>query len=126
MQRGQLDIWKLDISPYDGASLPPPRQPPKYTGPLPSFSATDDDDGKDLTLYTGSCHCGDIQIAAMLKPLDTIPAVECDCSSCNRVNSLPLSLLGPLPTFFIPEMPFPPHTQRISPRLPNRPRTRLD
>ncbi|KAI1083515.1 glutathione-dependent formaldehyde-activating enzyme [Whalleya microplaca] len=82
IQYGQgVDVWKLDIKPFDGGSFPPPYVPPKYTGPEPKAEV---EGGR---LYTGSCHCGAVRLAFLAKPLDkTYPEniAQCNCSMCGR------------------------------------------
>ncbi|KAI1178451.1 glutathione-dependent formaldehyde-activating enzyme [Nemania sp. FL0916] len=80
-QHGQVDVWKLPLETFDGASLPPTYQPPKFSGPEPTAQI---EGGK---LYTGSCHCGAITLALKSKPIDknsTENFTECNCSSCAK------------------------------------------
>ncbi|KAI1427815.1 glutathione-dependent formaldehyde-activating enzyme [Xylaria sp. FL1777] len=83
-QHGQIDIWKLPLKKFDGASLfQPAYEPPKFTGIEPTVEI---EGGK---LYTGSCHCGAITLALKSKPLDkdfTGDIVECNCSSCAKAG----------------------------------------
>ncbi|ROW09624.1 hypothetical protein VMCG_02593 [Cytospora schulzeri] len=80
-----LDVWSLDIKPYDGKSTPPLYSPPVYKGPEPIPE-------KDGKTYHGSCHCGAVTLAVKLhKPLEIFDIsddeeriVECDCSVCAR------------------------------------------
>ena len=79
---------------FDGKSLGEPYDAPQHKGPLPTAEI---EGGK---LYTGSCHCGALTVAAKLKPLDeTFPdaLLICNCSSCERV-SVPAPLPPPLST----------------------------
>jgi len=50
-------------------------------------------DGGEGKVYHGSCRCGAAQIAVRLRgPLDESykePVLECNCSICQRVSSLP-------------------------------------
>ncbi|ROT40701.1 hypothetical protein SODALDRAFT_330442 [Sodiomyces alkalinus F11] len=82
-----LDTWSLERKPFDGASRPPPYEPPTYTGPRPTAQI---EGGK---LYTGGCHCGAVQLALLSRSIDatfpdTFPegAGECNCSICERVG----------------------------------------
>ncbi|KAI1278157.1 glutathione-dependent formaldehyde-activating enzyme [Xylaria sp. FL0933] len=83
-QHGQLDIWKLPLEKFDGASLfQPAYEPPKFTGEEPAAKI---EGGK---LYTGSCHCGAVTLALKSKPLDKNPTgdiLECNCSSCAKAG----------------------------------------
>ncbi|CAH0028271.1 unnamed protein product [Clonostachys rhizophaga] len=75
------DIWDMDTSTFDGASLGAPYETPTYTGPLPTKEV---EGGK---IYTGSCHCGNVTVCLRSKPLDhsfESPAYECNCSTCIR------------------------------------------
>ncbi|KAK4073872.1 hypothetical protein Trihar35433_3346 [Trichoderma harzianum] len=74
-----LDTWVLERTPYDGASLGEPYQPPVHKGELPK------PEGEDV-VYTGSCHCGALTVATTAKPLDETfeRAIQCNCSSCER------------------------------------------
>lgn len=70
---------------FDGASSDPKPAPRTYDGPPPEMV----DGGK---LYTGSCHCGAVQVALASKPLDeSFPdgIGECNCSICERVRNFP-------------------------------------
>ncbi|KAI1334981.1 glutathione-dependent formaldehyde-activating enzyme [Xylariaceae sp. FL0016] len=76
-----VNVWDLDISTTDGASLQPAREPPHFPGPAPSAPV---DGGRT---YTGSCHCGAVTLALATKPLDSTyedRIIECDCSICMR------------------------------------------
>ncbi|KAF3767774.1 hypothetical protein M406DRAFT_345618 [Cryphonectria parasitica EP155] len=80
-----LDIWSLNVSTFDGKALPPPREPPVYSGPEPTATV---ENGK---IYHGSCHCGAVKVALKLKPLETYDLsnddeqiVDCNCSICTR------------------------------------------
>ncbi|KAI0509722.1 glutathione-dependent formaldehyde-activating enzyme [Xylaria bambusicola] len=83
-QHGQIDIWKLLLKKFDGASLlQPPYEPPVYSGPEPVVMF----DGSKL--YTGSCHCGAVTLALKNKaPLNhsSEKIIECNCSSCVRAG----------------------------------------
>ncbi|KAI0966865.1 glutathione-dependent formaldehyde-activating enzyme [Xylaria arbuscula] len=82
-QHGQVDVWKLDTKAFDGKSLPPAYEAPKYTGPEPAG------DAEGLQQYTGSCHCGAITVGLKSKPINkqTKGLVECDCSICSRYGA---------------------------------------
>lgn len=81
-----LDVWSLDIKPYDGKSLQPLYSPPVYRGPEPSVEV------ENGQTYHGSCHCGAVTLAVKLKkPLEAYDIsndeeriVECNCSICAR------------------------------------------
>ncbi|KAI3330700.1 glutathione-dependent formaldehyde-activating enzyme [Ustulina deusta] len=83
-QHGQLDIWKLPLKKFDGASLfQPAYESPKFTGSEPTVEI------EGGQLYTGSCHCGAITLALKSKPLNkdfTENIVECNCSICVRAG----------------------------------------
>ncbi|KAJ2989610.1 hypothetical protein NUW58_g3383 [Xylaria curta] len=90
-QHGQIDVWKLRLKKFDGASsLKPAYEPPKFTGPEPVGEAEGD------KLYTGSCHCGAITLAFKSKPVEDFTAepdkhfteqlVECNCSNCAKAG----------------------------------------
>ncbi|KAI0432545.1 glutathione-dependent formaldehyde-activating enzyme [Xylaria sp. FL1042] len=83
LQHGQVNIWKLDTKAFDGASIPPAYETPKYTGPEPAG------DAEGLQLYTGSCHCGAVTVSLKSQPLnkDTQGLLECDCSICGRYGA---------------------------------------
>ncbi|RFU23794.1 hypothetical protein B7463_g12540, partial [Scytalidium lignicola] len=53
-----VDIWPLKQRKFDGAAIPPPFVPHKFTGELPAH-----DFGENTKLYTGGCHCGAITVA---------------------------------------------------------------
>ncbi|KAG7130569.1 Centromere protein V like [Verticillium longisporum] len=75
-----VDTWVLEKKRFDGASSGPKPAPRTYDGPPPEMV----DGGK---LYTGSCHCGAVQVALASKPLDeSFPdgIGECNCSICER------------------------------------------
>ncbi|KAM0328208.1 hypothetical protein ACHAQA_005615 [Verticillium albo-atrum] len=75
-----LDTWALEKKLYDGAAMGSKTEIPTYGGPLPTMV-----DGGQL--YTGSCHCGALQVALASKPLDdSFPEGigECNCSICER------------------------------------------
>lgn len=62
---------------------------PTYTGPQPAEEISN---GR---LYTGSCHCGRVQVALSSKPIDETfsePIAECKCSICERASPACLSL----------------------------------
>ncbi|KAI1419403.1 glutathione-dependent formaldehyde-activating enzyme [Xylaria sp. FL1777] len=82
-QHGQVDVWKLDTKSFDGFSLPPAYEAPKFTGPQPAG------DTEGLQLYTGSCHCGAVTVALKSQPLnkDSQGLVECNCSICGRYGA---------------------------------------
>ncbi|KAI0388775.1 glutathione-dependent formaldehyde-activating enzyme [Xylariaceae sp. FL0594] len=87
-QHGQLDLWTIDSEVFDGASLPPVYEAPKYKGPEPTPTV---DVGPDAKLYTGSCHCGAVTLALKSKPLDKDygkRVTECNCSSCGRYGAI--------------------------------------
>lgn len=77
---------------FDGKSVPlvlSHKPVAAYDGALPTAEI---EGGK---IYTGSCHCGAIQLALKSKPLDsTFPegflqgVGECNCSICMRVRRL--------------------------------------
>ncbi|KAF9881821.1 glutathione-dependent formaldehyde-activating enzyme [Colletotrichum karsti] len=76
-----LDIFGLEKKPFDGSSFGDKYTPPAHKGPSPT---ADIEGGK---LYTGSCHCGDVTVAVMSKPLDETFEewiVDCNCSICER------------------------------------------
>ncbi|KAI1815474.1 glutathione-dependent formaldehyde-activating enzyme [Poronia punctata] len=83
-QHGQVDLWTIDRQLFDGKSLPPAHKEPEYNGPEPTGEV---EGGK---LYTGSCHCGAVTVAAKLKPIDANfqPVNDCNCSSCGRYGGL--------------------------------------
>ncbi len=63
--------------------------PPEYRGSTPA-------EIEGHQLYTGTCHCGQVGVALMSKPLDETfdeLMVECNCSVCERVRCLVLSCL---------------------------------
>ncbi|KAL7938807.1 Mss4-like protein [Trichoderma chlorosporum] len=78
-----LDTWAIEKTPYEGASLGDPWQPPSHKGESPKA------EGEDL-VYTGSCHCGAFTVAATSKPLDETfdGPIVCNCSSCERNAAL--------------------------------------
>ncbi|KAI0022364.1 glutathione-dependent formaldehyde-activating enzyme [Xylariomycetidae sp. FL0641] len=83
LQHGQVpDIWDLDTTPLDRASVGHAYEPPPFNGPEPAG------DGR---LYTGSCHCGAVRVAVKTaKPLDEEfdePIYECNCSGCVRAGT---------------------------------------
>ncbi|KAI5921498.1 glutathione-dependent formaldehyde-activating enzyme [Camillea tinctor] len=81
-----LDVWGLNITTNDGASVPPLYTPPVFRGPEPPAKI------EGANIYTGSCHCGAVTLALKSKPLDgnyqgstfEEMVVECDCSICIR------------------------------------------
>ncbi|KAI3336760.1 glutathione-dependent formaldehyde-activating enzyme [Xylariaceae sp. AK1471] len=83
-QHGQVNVWDINLDIFDGASLRPAYEAPKFTGPEPTAEV---EGGK---LYTGSCHCGAVTLAFKSKPLDKdFPGLtECNCSSCGRQGAV--------------------------------------
>ncbi|KAJ3561558.1 hypothetical protein NPX13_g8899 [Xylaria arbuscula] len=83
-QHGQVDIWKLPLKKFDGASLlQPPYEPPRYLGPEPVVEF------EESKLYTGSCHCGVVTLALKCKALSKHTSeqiLECNCSHCIRAG----------------------------------------
>ncbi|KAK6853233.1 hypothetical protein PG995_010045 [Apiospora arundinis] len=86
-----LNIYNLERRPtgltpspsFDGASLPPPYDPPPFIGPEPEANIRG---GK---VYHGSCHCGAVTLALKSKPLDSSYSsgmAECNCSICSRLG----------------------------------------
>ncbi|KAH6685660.1 glutathione-dependent formaldehyde-activating enzyme [Plectosphaerella plurivora] len=76
-----VDTWALERKTFDGKNYGSPYETPKYTGPQP---AEEVEGGRT---YTGSCHCGRVQVALSTKPLDETfpdPVAECKCSICER------------------------------------------
>ncbi|KAH6605969.1 glutathione-dependent formaldehyde-activating enzyme [Trichoderma cornu-damae] len=78
-----LACWDLENIQYDGAALGEPFEPPVHKGEVPEA-------GDGEVVYTGSCHCGAVTVAAATKPLDEASenAIECNCSSCERIASI--------------------------------------
>ncbi|KAL7810081.1 Mss4-like protein [Trichoderma aethiopicum] len=78
-----LNTWELERTPYDGASLGEAYQHPVHKGALPTPEA-------DEIVYTGSCHCGAVTVAAASTPLDETyeGAIECNCSICERYAAI--------------------------------------
>ncbi|KAM0257586.1 hypothetical protein ACHAQJ_004286 [Trichoderma viride] len=78
-----LNCWDLKRIPYDGVSRGEPFQPPVHKGELPKA-----EEGE--VVYTGSCHCGALTIAAPSKPLDETfqGGLECNCSICERIAAI--------------------------------------
>ncbi|KAH7131238.1 glutathione-dependent formaldehyde-activating enzyme [Dactylonectria macrodidyma] len=77
----ELNTWTLERTPINGAALGAAYEPLPYSGTLPTAQV---EGGK---VYTGSCHCGAVQVALASKPIDsTYPDKigECNCSSCER------------------------------------------
>ncbi|KAF5502114.1 Centromere protein V [Colletotrichum aenigma] len=75
-----VDVFELEKQPYDGASLGDKYVSPEHNGPLPPAI-----DGSKL--YTGSCHCGAVNLAFMSEPLDETndnETADCNCSICVR------------------------------------------
>ncbi len=67
----------------DGAKIGSPYEEHEHTGALPAVEV------EGGQLYTGSCHCGKLTIAAHLKTVDDDEdsgMIECNCSICERVN----------------------------------------
>ncbi|KAI1364087.1 glutathione-dependent formaldehyde-activating enzyme [Xylaria arbuscula] len=83
-QHGQVDIWKLPLKKFDGASLlQPSYEPPRYLGPEPVVEF------EESKLYTGSCHCGVVTLALKCKALSKHTSeqiLECNCSHCIRAG----------------------------------------
>ncbi|OAA73593.1 glutathione-dependent formaldehyde-activating enzyme [Cordyceps fumosorosea ARSEF 2679] len=76
-----IDTWTLKRTPVDGTKIGAPYEEPKHTGPVPTVEV---EGGK---LYTGSCHCGKLTIAAKIKRLEDDKdsgMIECNCSICER------------------------------------------
>ncbi|KAH7123343.1 glutathione-dependent formaldehyde-activating enzyme [Dactylonectria estremocensis] len=76
-----LNTWALERTPVDGAALGAAYEPLPYSGTLPAAQI---EGGK---VYTGSCHCGAVQVALTSKPIDSSfsdTIGECNCSSCER------------------------------------------
>ncbi|KAK8090807.1 glutathione-dependent formaldehyde-activating enzyme [Apiospora phragmitis] len=68
---------------FDGASFPPPYDPPLFVGPEPQANV------RGGTVYHGSCHCGAVTLALRSKPLDrsySSGMAECNCSICSRLG----------------------------------------
>jgi len=72
-----VELWSLETSGYDGASLDPPYEPPS-----PMKHDLVPGDGEKI--YTGSCHCGAVKVAVQSKPLPEMKVHECNCSICSR------------------------------------------
>lgn len=73
----------LTVASFDGAALGEAYEIPKYEGPQPA------EEVEGGQTYTGSCHCGKVQVALSSKPLDETfpePVAECKCSICERVG----------------------------------------
>ncbi|KAK7958317.1 glutathione-dependent formaldehyde-activating enzyme [Apiospora saccharicola] len=78
-----LNIYNLERRPFDGASLPPPYEPPLFAGPEPEANV------RGGRVYEGSCHCGAVTLALKSKPLDSSYSsgiAECNCSICSRLG----------------------------------------
>ncbi|OAR00412.1 hypothetical protein LLEC1_07563 [Akanthomyces lecanii] len=76
-----INTWPLKRTPVDGTKIGSPYEEPKHTGPLPTVEV------EGGQLYTGSCHCGKLTIAAKLKRLEDDKdsgMIECNCSICER------------------------------------------
>ncbi|TDZ61052.1 Centromere protein V [Colletotrichum trifolii] len=76
-----LDVWGLEISPFNGASYGKRYQLPEHKGANPTAKV------EDGALYTGSCHCGDLTIAVNSEPIDETykgMVIDCNCSICVR------------------------------------------
>ncbi|KAI8633339.1 glutathione-dependent formaldehyde-activating enzyme [Xylariaceae sp. FL1651] len=84
LQHGQIDVWNLDLNTYDGASLSPAYEEPKFVGSEPTAEV------EGAKLYTGSCRCGAVTLAFKSKPLDkdTQGITECNCSICGRLGAV--------------------------------------
>ncbi|KAJ0309427.1 hypothetical protein COL5a_001598 [Colletotrichum fioriniae] len=54
------------------------------SAPVEFHGALPDVPGDDLTLYTGGCDCGAVQIALKSKPLSEVQIKEDNCSICVR------------------------------------------
>ncbi|PWI72180.1 mitochondrial carnitine/acylcarnitine carrier protein [Purpureocillium lilacinum] len=75
-----VDTSKLERKPFNGAALGEAYVPPDYKGSTPA-------EIEGHQLYTGTCHCGQVGVALMSKPLDATfdeLMVECNCSVCER------------------------------------------
>ncbi|KAM3566871.1 hypothetical protein ARSEF4850_000176 [Beauveria asiatica] len=62
----------------DGTKIGKPYEEPKHTGPLPAVEV------EGGQLYTGSCRCGKLTIAAVLKTLEDDQdsgMIECNCGT---------------------------------------------
>ncbi|KAJ0115342.1 glutathione-dependent formaldehyde-activating gfa [Diaporthe amygdali] len=68
-----LDVWSLDIKPFDGKELPPAYKPASYQGPEPAVKF---DGGKTLKV--------DKPLEARDITVDEERIVECNCSICSR------------------------------------------
>ncbi|KAL0944377.1 glutathione-dependent formaldehyde-activating enzyme [Colletotrichum truncatum] len=78
-----LDIVGMVKKTFDGASYGDKYSPPVHKGPSPT---ADIEGGR---VYTGSCHCGDLTVAVISKPIDETyedMIIECNCSICSRVS----------------------------------------
>ncbi|KAM0742621.1 hypothetical protein ACQRIT_002798 [Beauveria bassiana] len=76
-----INTWTLERTPIDGTKIGDPYEEPKHTGPLPAVEV------EGGQLYTGSCHCGKLTIAAVIKTLEDdrdSGMIECNCSICER------------------------------------------
>ncbi|KGQ10675.1 Centromere protein V [Beauveria bassiana D1-5] len=97
-----INTWTLERTPIDGTKIGNPYEEPKHTGPLPAVEV------EGGQLYTGSCHCGKLTIAAVIKTLEDdrdSGMIECNCSICERVRPI----TTPPPCLF-PQPPRPPLT----------------
>ncbi|KAJ3472226.1 hypothetical protein NLG97_g11172 [Lecanicillium saksenae] len=78
-----INTWVLKRTSIDGTKLGSPYEEPKHTGALPTVEV------EGSQMYTGSCHCGKLTIAAKLKTLEDDKdsgMIECNCSICERVS----------------------------------------
>ena len=73
-----------------GNSEHPVHTSPQFPGPIPEGKQ-----GEDSKVYTGSCHCGAVQLAVKTDPLPSVEVKEDNCSIRPALSASKLAVIPP-------------------------------